>query len=550
MIENFDILRPMVRPESAGSRPWVLLAFAAAILVLDPLRDFPLDDDWVCYLSVRRWLMQGELRINDLSSPTLVAHILWGALFSRLFGLSHEVLRVSTLCLSLLALAAMRSLVRERPQGPWLLSPGFALMTNPLFFLLSLTFMTDIPYLAWSLLALAVFARAARTDRAAWWLAGAGLASLAYLVRQIGILIPVGVATSLFLDSRLTRRRLGLILCPPLLVLAAHQSWFHWVHGPTWAYEVYVRGATAARLTDLPGLLAATYLRLAAAFLYVGLFTLPWIAALNAAEGLKLPKPASALAVLLTLLPLILKVNAFPFFSGVIGEAGLGNPTVADFQFKAADLIGSPYFFGILTAAAVFSLLGWSARLDELSAAWRDKAVAALAWPCLLQFGAVLLSPRFKDRYLLALLPLVLAWASRAAGPALEKAPMPRRLPGAAVSLLFLAWSLAGTRDYLNWNQAKWEAGRAAYRLGLKPEEVDNGWDWSGLLVFEPRMSRLRAEKPLAAIGEWDWINQSRFRAKTSFSPYAGDGRAPLLEVSYRTPLSRTPGRVYLYATR
>ena len=77
--------------------------------------------------------------------------------------------------------------------GPWLASFGAAaLLFNPVFFMMTATFMTDVPALSFSLLALACYQRGF-ADRGRWWFQAAGClaAILAGVTRQNALAVPV-----------------------------------------------------------------------------------------------------------------------------------------------------------------------------------------------------------------------------------------------------------------------------------------------------------------------------------------------------------------------
>src|SRR5262245_48191273 len=75
---------------------WVL-----GILVVNPLGDFPLNDDWVYGLTVKHSIEQREFQPGLWASAPLLTNVLWGALFTIPHGFSFTALRFSTLTLSL-----------------------------------------------------------------------------------------------------------------------------------------------------------------------------------------------------------------------------------------------------------------------------------------------------------------------------------------------------------------------------------------------------------------------------------------------------------------
>ena len=58
----------------------------------------------------------------------------------------------------------------------------------------------------------------------------------AFLIRQLGIIIPFTVLVYLFLNKKLNIKKTLIIAVLPVIVLLAHRYWLHYVHGLTWAY--------------------------------------------------------------------------------------------------------------------------------------------------------------------------------------------------------------------------------------------------------------------------------------------------------------------------
>jgi predicted membrane-bound mannosyltransferase len=124
----------------------VLLAMTA--LVYSPL-DVPIVDDWTYAWSVEHFLHTGELRVLEWSAHYPLAQILWGAVFSRLLGFSFAALRLSTAALAWAGLFAFFLTLRELGIKPVLAGLGTLLLwCNPVVFVLSHSFMTDVPFVS------------------------------------------------------------------------------------------------------------------------------------------------------------------------------------------------------------------------------------------------------------------------------------------------------------------------------------------------------------------------------------------------------------------
>src|SRR5262245_54012408 len=92
----------------------LILAFSIwPLLLLQPLRNFPMNDDWTYAWAVENLLNTGTLKILDWSTSVNVAQVLWGALFCLVLGFSFVALRLSTWVISLLGLWGLYLLLQE-----------------------------------------------------------------------------------------------------------------------------------------------------------------------------------------------------------------------------------------------------------------------------------------------------------------------------------------------------------------------------------------------------------------------------------------------------
>jgi hypothetical protein len=91
----------------------ISVCWTAAILLVNPIGEFPAVDDWAYLKSVQALVERGEIVFSDWSAPNLITHILWGALFAVPFSVSYTTLRISTLVAALLCAFALYKLLRE-----------------------------------------------------------------------------------------------------------------------------------------------------------------------------------------------------------------------------------------------------------------------------------------------------------------------------------------------------------------------------------------------------------------------------------------------------
>jgi hypothetical protein len=83
----------------------LLLLWCVVVVFINPIGDFPLNDDWAYGQNTRALTLENRLFFSDWPAMTLIAHTLWGTLFGKVFGFSFTVLRFSTLLMGLFGLA-------------------------------------------------------------------------------------------------------------------------------------------------------------------------------------------------------------------------------------------------------------------------------------------------------------------------------------------------------------------------------------------------------------------------------------------------------------
>lgn len=199
-----------------------LLWMASAAFVW-PFDAFPVFDDWVYSFSAFQLAAGGSLVIPEWSSVYPVAQVLWGALFVVVLGADDWVLRLSTVVLAVLGhLCWYRLLCATGTPRRWALFGVAATAFHPVYFLLTLTFMTDVPMVALWQIGLYAAWRWLRDDAQLWLLLAtlAGLAA-AY-VRQTGAALLVGLLAAALVSrpGRSNAREARLPLAAVCLVVA------------------------------------------------------------------------------------------------------------------------------------------------------------------------------------------------------------------------------------------------------------------------------------------------------------------------------------------
>jgi hypothetical protein len=182
----------------------VALLFVISEIIVNPIGDFPLNDDWTYGKSVLIFQNEGRIDIGNFAAMSLCSHILWGFLFTKVFWFSFSVLRFSTLISSFIGIAFLYKLVIRITENKNLsLFSALILLFNPLYFNLSNTFMTDVNFNTLLIMACYFAYDFFKTQSRSSFLLVFLFSILLILLRQFGIIAPVCFTlTLLFLKQR------------------------------------------------------------------------------------------------------------------------------------------------------------------------------------------------------------------------------------------------------------------------------------------------------------------------------------------------------------
>ncbi|MDE3153971.1 MAG: glycosyltransferase family 39 protein [Acidobacteriota bacterium] len=520
------------RDARAGLRWTGLLAagWLAAVLLVNPLGNFPLADDWSFGLAVRTLLTDHRLRLISVTQMTLITQILWGWLFCLPAGFSFTALRLSTLVAGLVGVGLVFRLARQlglRP-GPAALVAA-AIAFNPLYFALSFSFMTDVPFTVLMVAAILAFVKAWQDGRSRWFWAGIALTALATLLRQLGLAVALAASLAEAIRARRVRS-----LAPLAAALTALLLWAVVLRsgpGLPSAYDGRLQQLFAQIRLGLAPVLWRVVITIGTGFVYTGLFTLPVQAVLPPAS-LTAPSRSAAraaraialLAGVVSAATLIARRATMPLSGNILTNLTLfpvmmpgaaSHPTAPLWVWQlttAAGVVGGALLVERLIIGGVWIATNGTARHRP------DPVVGTFLFGCAAWYMLPLLplpAAGFYDRYLLpliAVMALLTIWTASGTPAPPSRA---RWLGAGAILAGFALFAVPATHDTLALNRARWQAVHWAMdERGVAPDAIDGGFEVNNWYFFAGG-----GRSPLL---DQIWIRPAHPQAIVSLAPVAG----------------------------
>lgn len=514
-------------PQKPAARAFCLLAlfWVVAGLLVHPVGEFPLNDTWSFFKPIRTLHEENRLELSQWPAMTLIAHIVWGWLITLIFGFSFTILRISVAFLGFGGVVAAWQTLRlltgnEQKALLGALAVGF----NAIYFNLSYTFMTDVPFfcsIMWSVYFYLLHLR----DRKLKWLACATLtASIAILIRQLGVFLPAAFLAAVVIQERGAWKAWIKGLGSLFFVYGVIHAYNLWTavsgQSSNQFYESYVREVWQKILSGPIALLRETTDTMLVCMVMLGLFMFPLLVLTLAWRNRRdrLINGLLTAAGIAFGIWLFRQNRALPFLpQGIFVDFALGPPTLRDvFYLQRDNLYKAPEF--LLWAITWLGCIGAAWLLRHIAAAfgniWRgifqksDHDFRLYAQIFGTALAAIIFLPMAIkypfDRYLLACLPGLLPCI--AAG---GKFNLPLRRWQKWTAIVFISGSsifaVAGTHDYLAWNRARWQAlDYLCAQEQIPPTRIDGGFEFNGWHLFDPQY-RSRIPK------SWWWVHEDDF---------------------------------------
>lgn len=519
------------RPSFLVLSPFTMLLtiWIISLLLVNITGEFALIDDWAYAKSVRDFSEYGIFKIYDRIAITFVSNLLWGSLFTKIFGFSFFVLRMSTVVAGgVLIYTFYRwiGLITENQKLQLFCSALLAF--NPLFYVLSTTFMTDIFFLMNACISLYFFTAYLKGERLKLLFWAFFFSIVATLSRQVGMVIPLSFLLVSFGKNIPLKHRIysyiGVFfsICTLILyylLLASQKSTpSHYTMHPN---EIYHQLAGINREILLRWLfyLYTTVVSLSILLLPLGLFAL-------SQTKVNIKKALLIFSSCLIGFGLIsfFRETTFPFNGQIINDYGIGGYFFYEPYTRVAQMsFDLPDWFNITIISISVGVLIYliSEQFHSLRPKLKgSRQVKFLVWTAVLYypcFGIVYVFDRYLLFHFIVLIPLMIIFFKDSFKPNLNS------YSGYLVFALFSLFTIIGTKDYFEYNRTKSKALKELTdEQNVSPDHIDGGMEFNAWHGYEKDFYKGNVGKDWWCIKEDNYLISIDKKVKgfTSYKEY------------------------------
>lgn len=520
---------------------YLIIIWLFCILLVNPIGDFPLNDDWAYGLNAYALATENQFSFSAWSEVlTLIAHTLWGTLFCKIFGFSFTVLRCSTLVLGGVGILATYHFLHE---GGMVKKHAFyatlLVLFNPFFFCLSFTYMTDVNFFSFFVLSAYFFQKTLSKPQHTYLILGTFFSIIATLIRQPGILVPL-----IFLITYISKNKNSLttVIQGVTPFIATYFSLTFFIF---WKKDQYGLSDNFGDANDLlqnlmSGKVFDAFQNMTTGiFIYWGLFLLPILIISFYIFWKKTPLKTNLSFLFFTLLfsAYFWKNWAHGFHGNVFYNLGIGMRALPNYPepyhphlssmawdtLKLTGFIGGVIILFFLLVFAVKSILFLRLHFFSKQKTHVHSQKENEPWKIIFSGGLfvgyfvlLLFNHNFFGRYYFTILPfLILIIDSINTESHLIKIPKWISIPALIYSFVLILFSTLGTKDYLEWNRVRWSAADYVINdLGIAHKNLNGGFEFNG-------WHKTGATKPK----DWeteDWWSTNHESYALAFSPQCG----------------------------
>lgn len=504
----------------------LLILFVIAEIIINPIGDFPLNDDWVYGRAAYDLATTNKFSPEIWGRASMLAHLYYVKPIISIFGFSYTVLRFSTLLLSALGIVVFYVMCVNhfKLSKAGALFAALLMLFNPLFFCLSNSFMTDVPFLCTAIFGFYFYFNFRQYNNR-WYL----LLSLLFfiwciLIRQLGIAFVLGIFfTDTFLSKKLNKSSVLFILlalAPWLLFEFWFKATIHTNSYPSVFESNIQETELRAILEFICNFLKRWIHYVSVTGLVLSPVLLPYM--YQAIRAKEIVKNKLLLSIAL-FLPVAWSFRKFPI-GNYLYNCGIGPSTLYDtylLHINVAQNESAILFFllFLISVIGAFSLVYCCVlKLSRYLQVFDFNKTNFVSMSVLISMGFYYLLLAFNtaifDRYIFIVSVFLIPMVFKASG--LQKYYF-------AIVLLtgMMVFSVFATKDHLSSNATKWNAINFLHTYAKAPDvAINGGYEHAGLLDIKNHFNKWKniPKHPFVISAgnikdyhTWSWFTYQRF---------------------------------------
>ncbi len=464
----------------------LFVVFVCCELLLNPIGDFPLNDDWFYAKALKTIQFDSYINNAHWGYASMLTHLFYGKLVTTIFGFSYNVLRMSTLILSFTGITFFYFLVKEYVGmlNKQAFLATLIVMADPLFLSLSNSYMTDVPFITSIMMAVYFYLKFKRSNKLKYYCLSVLLLIWALLIRQLALAFIIGLFFSdIILEKKITVKNM-LLITLSLLVLYLFERWLYISNANTGYAYLFFRTSTTARSITVPEIGINFLKRWIHYVSFSGFVLFPILLTYlyhYIKQKLFFNTKKQFIISLILMIPVSWSLRKFPI-GNYLYNCGIGPDTLYDTYIlginsqHAHDLI----LFGIIRVLAFtgsFSLLLVLIQFVFKVIHWRTTDVSKhivlliLIISLFFYYSFLAIASPIFDRYIMIFSILIIPIIFYIYNP-----PIKEKIIVSILIVLLMLFSVFATKDYFNGHRTIWKIiNELKQTEGLTDTDINGG---------------------------------------------------------------------------
>lgn len=495
------------------------------IILVNPVGEFPFGDDWGYIGPSKHFAETGEIKLGDWPSMTLVLQVLIGGAAIEIFGFSFLTMRLLGLSFGFMGAVGAYYLFSYVTQNKKAGIFGAAMFSlNPVYFALSFTYSTDVPFMAFAVWAFYFYIKFLYEEKNKFLLWAILFNAASILIREVSLVLAGAFAVSYMLKYKFEKKAIlksMAVLIAALLVFGLWRLWMENVHGMTKTADLF-RVRMLDEISKGAIRIIFVYIKnIAFTLIFVGLYFFPMI----------LPVYQSILRYK------TFKVKLFSYSLLIFGAAGVVTALKISGRLfeRLNEFVLSPLLTHTKTVemndriyyGSIFDI-GFSASIPfyviassgaimlliityyQIKKVIEQKSIKSLNRETLftfnLSYSLAYILPVFLvvilNRYLLLLYPALIIFLLNSGKIEFTKA---QKYIYLFLFLFFAYLSISSARGLLEFNRARWQGIEIAQsEYNAKNEEIDGGFEFNAWHFYDFEYKEQEGKN-------WYWVQDDKY---------------------------------------